>query len=90
MPDLKARDPGDAAIDTSFRERGDGADSEDLDTCINCGYQTYERQSICPQCGGTMLTRRWTRRLGGLLILCGLVLLGIMAPVSYYTVPLLL
>lgn len=73
-----------------FHGRGDGSDPEDLNTCIACGYQTYQYRSECPQCGHGMVTRRWGRRFGGVLTVCGAVITGIMAVVGYYTVPLLL
>lgn len=73
-----------------FHGRGDGSDPEDLNTCIACGYQTYQYRSECPQCGQGMVTRRWGRRFGGALAVCGAVITGIMAVVGYYTVPLLL
>ncbi|MEO8754662.1 MAG: hypothetical protein ABI624_18490 [Casimicrobiaceae bacterium] len=73
-----------------FHGRGDGSDPEDLNTCIDCGYQTHQYRSVCPQCGGSMVTRRWGRRFGGILVVCGLAITGIMGVVSYYTVPLML
>jgi hypothetical protein len=73
-----------------FHGRGDGSDPEDLNTCNSCGYQTYQFRSECPQCGAGMVTRRWGRRFGGILVVCGVVITGIMGVVSYFTVPLVL
>jgi hypothetical protein len=73
-----------------FHGKGDGSDPEDLNTCIACGYQSYKYGSRCPQCGGGMQTRRWSRRLGWVLIGCGVFLTGMMGTLIWYTAPMLL
>lgn len=57
---------------TFFHGPGDGSDSEDLSTCWRCGAQTFRYVSSCPKCGAGMLSRRWARRFGGVLVLLGL------------------
>jgi hypothetical protein len=57
-----------------FHGRGDGSDPEDLSSCWSCGYQTYQFRSTCPQCGAGLLSRRWSRRFGTILIVLGLAL----------------
>jgi hypothetical protein len=73
-----------------FHGKGDGSDPEDLNTCIACGHQTYRYVSRCPQCGGSMQTRRWSRRLGWVLIGCGVILTAMMGTLIWYTAPMLL
>ncbi len=73
-----------------FHGRGDGSDPEDLNTCWSCGYATHQLMSHCPQCGGSMQTRRWSRRLGFALILCGLFITGVMGLVLNHLAPILL
>jgi len=73
-----------------FHGKGDGSDPEDLNTCAKCGFQMYRYASRCPKCGGSMATRRWARRFGRILVLCGLFISGVMGAVVYYTAPLLL
>ena len=74
-----------------FHGRGDGSDPEDLSRCHNCGYETHKYVFRCPQCGsGGMRSKRWVRRLGGMLVVCGLIITGIIGVVSYYTMPLML
>jgi hypothetical protein len=63
--------PGEADF---FHGRGDGSDPEDMSTCRSCGWQTHKFISVCEKCGGSMLSRRWARRFGGVLVVLGLVL----------------
>jgi MFS family permease len=37
-----------------------------------------------------MVTRRWARRFGGILVLCGLFITSLMGTVTYYTAPMML
>lgn len=60
--------PGKASF---FHGRGDGSDPEDLSTCVHCGYRTHAYRSTCPECGGSLLSKRWTRRFGMVLIALG-------------------
>lgn len=73
-----------------FHGSGDGSDSEDLSKCWSCGYETHRYKSQCPQCGAGLQSRRWSRRAGFMLVLCGLFMTGLMGTVCYYTVPMLL
>lgn len=73
-----------------FHGPGDGSDSEDLSKCWSCGYETHMFKSHCPQCGSSLQSRRWSRRYGMVLTLCGIFLTGLMGAVCYYTVPMLL
>lgn len=61
--------PGEADL---FHGRGDGSDAEDLSTCRSCGWQTHKFISVCEKCGGSMLSKRWARRFGGVLFVLGL------------------
>ena len=70
--------------------RGDGSDAEDLSKCWSCGFETYRMQSHCPQCGSPLQSRRWSRRLGAVATLCGVVIIGIIGTVLYYLTPMLL
>ncbi len=73
-----------------FHGRGDGSDPEDLSRCGSCGFETHQFKSRCPQCGAGLQSRRWSRRFGLGLVVCGLFLSGLMGTVCYYTVPMLL
>jgi hypothetical protein len=73
-----------------FHGRGDGTDAEDVSECIACGFKTHAFVSHCPQCGAGVQSRRWSRRFGFLLTLCGLFISGAMGAVLYYALPLLL
>lgn len=73
-----------------FHGKGDGSDPEDLNTCIQCGYQVHRYMSECPQCGGGMLTRRWARRFGAIVAVAGAFICAVMGTVMYHTLPLLL
>lgn len=73
-----------------FHGAGDGSDAEDLNTCYSCGYQTHQYRSRCPQCGGGMQTRRWSRRFGWGMLACGLFITVLIGAVLYYTAPMLL
>lgn len=73
-----------------FHGRGDGKDSEDLSKCWSCGYETHTFKSHCPQCGSSLQSRRWSRRYGVVLVICGIILTGLIGTVCYYTVPMLL
>ena len=61
--------PGDPDF---FHGPGDGTNPEDLSECISCGFKTHVLKSHCPQCGAPLQSRRWARRFGFVLVLCGL------------------
>jgi hypothetical protein len=72
-----------------FHGRGDGSDPEDLSTCPACGFQTHKFRSQCERCGMGLQSRRWSRRFGALLIVCGLILTGLMGGVLRFIGPIL-
>nr|MBA3651105.1 hypothetical protein [Chthoniobacterales bacterium] len=51
---------------------GQGSNPGDLSRCYHCGYETYKLMSHCPECGRGMQSKRWSRRYGVILCLCGL------------------
>ena len=73
-----------------FHGRGDGTDPEDLSKCYNCGFETHKFRSHCPKCGTTLQSRRWSRRFGLVLVICGLIICGLMGFVVILTAPSLL
>ncbi len=73
-----------------FHGRGDGTEAEDLSTCYNCGFETHKFRSHCPKCGTTLQSRRWSRRFGLVLVVCGFVICGLMSFAVLVTVPSLL
>lgn len=73
-----------------FHGKGDGTDPEDLSKCYSCGYETHRFVSHCPRCGTTMQSRRWSRRFGWVLLVCGLIITSMIGATLYYTAPTLL
>jgi len=73
-----------------FHGRGDGTDAEDLSECIACGYKTHALKSHCPQCGAALQSRRWSRRFGFLLLLCGIGITSGVGVILYNVTPTLL
>src|SRR5687768_3154042 len=61
----------------------------DTSTCfdLRCGHIAAGRIETCPKCGRKMHSSRTVRVYGVVMMLCGLVLLGVMGPVTYYTLP---
>lgn len=79
--------PGKASF---FHGKGDGSDAEDLSSCPHCGFQTHEFRATCQRCGRDgMLTRRWARRFGGVLLVLGAGLAIGMAFLLYIMTPML-
>lgn len=73
-----------------FHGRGDGSDPEDLSRCWKCGHETSKFRSECERCRAPLQSRRWSRRFGIGLTLCGLVITGTMGAVLWNMLPLLL
>ncbi|CAN5758628.1 hypothetical protein BH20VER1_BH20VER1_04140 [soil metagenome] len=73
-----------------FHGRGDGTNAEDLSKCYNCGYETHKLRSYCPKCGTSLQSRRWSRRYGVVLAICGAIVCGIMGYVLFELGPALL
>jgi len=73
-----------------FHGTGDGSDPEDLSRCAQCGHETYQLMSHCPQCGQSLQSRRWSRRFGWVLLGGGLLISGVMGWVLWVTGPMLL
>jgi hypothetical protein len=65
---------GGVAEPSFFHGRGDGSDPEDLTECWNCGFRTHRLVASCQRCGASMVSRRWARRYGALLVVLGLFL----------------
>ena len=79
--------PGEADF---FHGKGDGANPEDLSKCYHCGYETCKLVSHCPQCGRGLQSRRWSRRFGAGLLVCGIFISAIMSVVLLAIGPALL
>ena len=73
-----------------FHGRGDGTNPEDLSKCYHCGYETHKFRSHCPKCGTGLQSRRWSRRFGLVLVICGLIICGLMGVVLWELGPALL
>ncbi len=73
-----------------FHGRGDGKNPEDLSKCYHCGYETHKFRSHCPKCGTGLQSRRWSRRFGLGLVICGVIICGIMGFVVFATGSMLL
>lgn len=52
-----------------------------------CGKTLDSRTDICPKCGGAMRKVGEGRGRGVVLIVCGVVMLGMMGPITYYLGP---
>jgi hypothetical protein len=73
-----------------FHGKGDGANPEDLSKCYHCGYETHRYMSHCPECGRGLQSRRWSRRFGAGLLVCGIFISAIMSVVLLAIGPALL
>lgn len=73
-----------------FHGRGDGSDPEDLSRCWSCGFETHALRSHCPRCGSSLQSRRWSRRFGVVLTLCGAFITVAMYLVLANVMPMLL
>jgi len=62
----------------------------DLRTCQGCGYQTTDDITQCPHCKRRLMSARQIRRLGWVLLVIGLFLLGLMGTITLYLAPSLL
>lgn len=67
-----------------------GRASGSVCTARNCGIVTEGQVNACPRCGaGTVNTRR-VRILGWVMLYCGFFLVGTMAVVSWFMLPLIM
>lgn len=73
-----------------FHGKADGSDPEDLSACHACGYQTHQLLSHCPRCGASLQSKRWSRRFGWGLLICGLFITAGIGAVIYSVAPMLL
>jgi hypothetical protein len=73
-----------------FHGKGNGSDPEDISACVFCGYETHRFVSHCPRCGHGVQSRRWSRRFGAALAVCGLLISAGMGAVLFTMTPLLL
>lgn len=59
-------------------------------SCYGCGLVTYEAAGQCPRCGQQLRTATHVRRLGWVLLVIGLFLVGLMGTITYNVAPLML
>jgi O-antigen/teichoic acid export membrane protein len=59
-------------------------------TCTQCGYNADGEVAACPRCNAPMSVKQEPRTRAVILILCGLVLIGIMGPITVAMLPSLL
>ena len=64
--------------------------TNDLRTCQGCGYQTTDDLTQCPHCKRRLMSARQIRRLGWMLVVIGLFLIGLMGSITLYMAPSLL
>lgn len=53
-------------------------------SCYKCGFFAETADKICPNCGRQLHTTTATRIRGGLMAACGLVILGIIGPITFW------
>src|SRR5438046_8632662 len=58
--------------------------------CTKCGYAVTGKETRCPQCGGWIRRAQRIRRLGGVLIVVGLLLLAKMVTLTAMLAPMML
>ena len=63
---------------------------EEPRSCYGCGHVTYETVSQCPRCGQQLRAATHVRRLGWVLLVIGLFLVGLMGTITYNVAPLML
>lgn len=61
-----------------------------ISTCTQCGYNADGVVAACPRCGAATQVKQEPRTRAVILILCGLVLIGIMGPITVAMLPSLL
>lgn len=62
----------------------------DIRRCEKCGYETQEKILKCPQCERRLVSPKQIRRIGWVLLLIGLFLIGLMGTITYNLAPSLL
>jgi len=61
-----------------------------ISTCTSCGYNADGAVAACPRCNAPMQVKHESRVRAVVLILCGLILIGIMGPITAFMLPSLL
>jgi len=59
-------------------------------TCTACGYNAEGAVAVCPRCGAATQVKQEPRTRAVILIICGLLLIGIMGPITVALLPSLL
>jgi MFS family permease len=63
---------------------------KDPRSCSKCGYAASDDRTRCPECGGWMRGAQRIRRLGWLLLVLGLFLVGMMVTITVLVAPMML
>ncbi|HZE71731.1 MAG TPA: hypothetical protein VE135_19660 [Pyrinomonadaceae bacterium] len=58
--------------------------------CTKCGYSVTGKETKCPQCGGWIRRAQRIRRLGGVLIVIGFLLVAMMGTITLMLAPMML
>ena len=61
-----------------------------ISTCTQCGYNADGVVAACPRCNAPVAVKQESRLRAVVLILCGLVLVGLMGPITIAMLPTLL
>lgn len=56
-------------------------------TCTSCGYNAEGAVTVCPRCGAATQVKQEPRTRAVILIICGLLLIGIMGPITVALLP---
>src|SRR5262245_56675742 len=63
---------------------------KDQNACVKCGYAVTDKSTKCQQCGGWIRKAKRIARLGGVLIVLGLLLVGMMGTITIMLAPMML
>lgn len=58
-----------------------------ISTCTQCGYNADGVVAVCPRCNAPVEVKQESRLRAVVLILCGLILIGIMGPITVMMLP---